>query len=241
MENVEVLERVVNLEALLADFIFQTNKAILSMHRDREAANRDTQAFKEEMRVSRENSDREMKEFKDEMKEFKDEMKEFKDKMLAYREESQRDIKEMKQQWGALANKMGTLVEDIIAPAVRPVMQKFFGEEILFITINTRKTDKALNLKGEFDVIAASDSYVFVIETKSNPNHEYIDHFKTSKLPRFRVLFPEFKDLKLIPVFSTLRFEQVTIDYATRHGIYAMAYREWEYMDIINFENIQSI
>ena len=45
-------------------------------------------------------------------------MKEFKDEMADFKNEPETDRKNRNKQWGELANKMGTLVEDIISPAV---------------------------------------------------------------------------------------------------------------------------
>jgi hypothetical protein len=157
------------------------------------------------------------------------EMREFKD-------ESRSETREMKKQWGELANKMGTLVEDIIAPATGHVMEQFFKEEILTLSVNNRKYDKKTGLRGEFDIIATSSSYVYLVETKSNPKKEYLLEFKNTVIPRFQTLFPEFNKLKLIPVFASLRFEEPFIEFATQEGIYLMAYREWDYMDLLNFE-----
>jgi predicted nucleic acid-binding Zn-ribbon protein len=67
----------------------------------------------------------EMKEFKDEMKEFKNEMKMFKDEMLEYKNWSKSMIENMNAQWGNLARKMGTLVEDIFYPSAEIVIKKF--------------------------------------------------------------------------------------------------------------------
>ena len=164
------------------------------------------------------------------------EMREFKDEMKGYKEESRQEFRDMKKQWGELANKMGTLVEDIIAPAVRPVMQTFFKEEVTFISVNIRKKDTARQIRGEFDVIASSQSYVYLVETKSSPKKEQITAFKNEVIPRFRQLFPEYDHLKLIPVFSSLRFDEDLIQFGTDEGIYMMAYREWDYMDLLNFE-----
>jgi hypothetical protein len=163
------------------------------------------------------------------MEQFSKEMREFKD-------ESRQEMRDMKKQWGELANKMGTLVEDIIAPAVRPVMQTFFKEEVTYISVNVRKKDTARQIRGEFDVIASSQSYVYLVETKSSPKKEQITVFKNEVVPRFRQLFPEYDHLQLIPVFSSLRFDEDLIQSGTDEGIYMMAYREWDYMDLLNFE-----
>ncbi|MFN4256819.1 MAG: hypothetical protein ACK4Q5_17600 [Saprospiraceae bacterium] len=191
-------------------------------------------AFKDEMSAFKD----EMSDFKDEMSDFKDEMSDFKDEMSDFKQEMREDRKNMNKQWGELANKMGTLVEDIIAPAVRPVMEQYFKEEVTYRAVNVRKRDKAQNLRGEFDVVAASASFLFLVETKVSPDRTKLLDFKHKTIPTFRQLFPEFEHLKLIPVFSSLHFEDDLTELANAEGIYLMAYREWEYMDILNFEQI---
>ena len=101
-----VEERVTNLEEVLTEFIIQTGERINA-----------TNATVDRLAL-------EMQDFKDEMREFKDEMREFK-------EESGRDRKKMGKQWGELANKMGTIIEDLVFPAVRPVLEKYFNCVIL--------------------------------------------------------------------------------------------------------------
>jgi hypothetical protein len=96
---------------------------------------------------------------------------------------------------------MGTIVEDIIAPAVRPVIRQYFGEEITDIMINRRKYDKNANLRGEFDVIALGSKAVYLVETKVSPTKEKLSEFKNKTIPSFRQLFPEYKKLGLVPFF----------------------------------------
>jgi hypothetical protein len=135
---------------------------------------------------------------------------------------------------------MGTIVEDIISPAVKPVVQKYFKCRVSYKGINIYKKDEELNLSGEFDVIASGENFVFLIETKSTPKKDYIDKFLLN-IEKFKKLFPEYSGKKLIPIFSSLRFDNELIEYATEKEIYMMAYREWDYMDLLNFENLNRI
>jgi chromosome segregation ATPase len=195
--------------------------------------------FKDEMKDFKD----EMKDFKDEMKDFKDEMKDFKDdsidfkaEMKSFKDEMREEHRKMNQQWGELANKMGTIVEDIIYPATRPVLEKYFNCELETTMMNiTRKKD---GIKDEFDVIAVSADKVFLIEVKSTMRQQYVDDFKNKKLERFRFLFSEYNDKTLVPILATLRYEDSMLAYVTKNNIYAMAYREWDYMDILNFDNV---
>ena len=76
--------------------------------------------------------------------------------MRTFKNEMRQDRKEMNIQWGGLANKMGTIVEDIVAPAVCPAVQKYFHQEIDHFSIKVKRKSKQLGLKSEFDVIAAN-------------------------------------------------------------------------------------
>lgn len=185
-------------------------------------------------------SNRSLHRLEREMLAFKDEMREFKNEMRAFKNEMQEDRRKMNKQWGELANKMGTLVEDIVAPAVRPAIQKHFQEEVLDIMVSRKKYDKQKGLRGEFDVIAITDTSVYLVDSKMSPNKEKLLEFKNKVVPRFRQLFPEYKKLQMVPIFAALRFDQELVDFGTKEKVYMLAYREWDYMDILNFEALKT-
>ncbi len=208
-------ERVDRLETILGDFIVSTSASL--------------------NRLSNE-----MREFKNEMKEFKNEMKEFKNEMKEFKDEVRQDRKAMNKQWGDLANKMGTVTEDIVAPAVRPAIKRYFNEEPVDFMVKRKRHIKALNLKGEFDVIAVSEDKVFVVEVKSSPDEKYLNQF-VRKMEHFGTLFPEYSDKKIIRIFAGLRFEADMIELSSSKNVYVLAYREWDYMDILNFDKIDRV
>jgi hypothetical protein len=171
-----------------------------------------------------------------EMQDFKDEMKEFKDRVDKSISESERDRKEMNKQWGALANKMGTLVEDIISPASRPVIKKYF--DCGSLDKSTRISRQRNENYFEVDVVLADIDRVFMIEVRSTPRVEYVQEI-LDKASEFKNFFSEYSDRKVIPIFASLTFDNNVTNYATKKGLYLMAYREWEYMDIINFDEVK--
>ncbi|HOK20331.1 MAG TPA: hypothetical protein PK188_07565, partial [Thermosynergistes sp.] len=114
-----------------------------------EASILDTQQLKLEMRLFRD----EMLAFKDEMRAFKDEMKIFKDE-CQHSKEMRTFKNEMNRRWGELANKMGTLVEDIVYPELPFALKRRFDLEVDVITHNMSVKDPETGSKQEFDVIA---------------------------------------------------------------------------------------
>ena len=234
MEKVE--EKVNRLEAAFEEFTrtvgLEFNKvynAIMLSHINYDRISQDITQLGNRIEATRELLDNFIKESEKQRQEDRQKFNEFKDEM---REEHRK----MNRQWGELANKMGTIVEDIIYPATRPVLEKYFNCELETTMMNiTRKKD---GIKDEFDVIAVSADKVFLIEVKSTMRQQYVDDFKNKKLERFRFLFSEYNDKTLVPILATLRYGDSMLAYVTKNNIYAMAYREWDYMDILNFEDI---
>ncbi|MGQ9806756.1 MAG: hypothetical protein ACUVRP_11885, partial [Chlorobiales bacterium] len=184
-----------------------------------------------EMRAFKDEIQRDTQAFKNEMRAFKDEMQEFKNRI-------ENNIKENNKQWGALANKLGTIVEDLIFPASRPVIESVFG--ITIQQIGMRIIRQSPKMKEEFDVIALSEKQVFLIEVKSTPRFDYLNDFVERKISIFHELFPEYASLRLVPIFASISIPDDFIRAATKRGIFVMAYRAWEYMDILNAKELLS-
>ena len=76
-----------------------------------------------------------------------------------------------------------------------------------------------------------------MIEVRATPRVNYVDEI-LEKVPLFKNFYPEYADKEVIPIFASIVFPEHITQYATKKGLYVMAYREWEYMDIMNFDEI---
>jgi hypothetical protein len=220
---------------------------------------RDTEALKAEMRMFKDEIRRDTQAFKEAIERdtqaFKDEIRRdteaLKVALQASAERLENDLKESKQQlendlkeskrqwnkqWGELSNKLGTIVEDIIFPASRPVIESVFGVKVQQIA--TRVFRQQGNVRAEFDVVAVSERQVFLIEVKSTPRFDYLTDFVESRISVFRQLFPEYASLDLVPIFASLSIPEDVVRAATNRRVFVMAYREWEYMDILNAKEL---
>ncbi len=176
---------------------------------------------------------RETKTFQWEMKAFKDEMKEFKDEMRVYKIDSEADRKSMNKKWGELANKMGTVVEDIVAPGLKGVARKYFQvEDFDFFAVRLRKLNTEGTSRREFDVVAETKDLIFIIETKATPRTEYISDF-IKLVPELKSWFPVIGEKTLIPIFASLYLSEKMISYLSNNNIMAMATRD-DSMDLYN-------
>ena len=174
--------------------------------------------------------------FHNEMSEFKEEMSEFKDEMSEFKKETIKDRRNMNKQWGDLANKFGTLVEDIVLPSAIPLIKRYFNSKAT--TSMPRLHRKIDGREGEFDLVIADEGKLFLFEVKSSFYREYLNDF-IENIKGFKELFPEYKDKQIISIFASLSLNNKAVKELTDKNIYAMAYKEWDYMDLLNFNDIK--
>ncbi|WP_369018052.1 hypothetical protein QBE54_09995 [Thermatribacter velox] len=181
---------------------------------------------------------KEMQDFKREMKDFKDEMKAFKDEMLDFKEWSKKNIESLNQQWGNLANRLGTLVEDIFAPSIGQAIEKYFG--VFPDVIDTKKLVRKEGKSLEIDILALceKEKVAYVVEVKANPDRkEYIDDFlkKLKEIPSF---LPYLEGYVLQGIYAGLNMKEETVKLLTRKKLYAMVFRG-DILEIVNFEDVR--
>ena len=173
------------------------------------------QAMRTEMSLNR---------LSDEMREFKDEMREFKD-------ETTRDRQHMNKQWGDLANRLGTLVEDIVAPSLPRVAAEQFGcdaPEFFAVRVVKRRNGEA----REYDAMVVCPDAVLINETKSRLHDTHIDALleKLAELPRF---CPEYADRRAVGVLASLYPDEGVVRCAMRKGALVMGMGD-EVMQVLN-------
>ena len=232
----EVQERVSRLEKVLEEFIRSVGIEFNKLYNSQMRTEAELREFKEEMRAFREESERDRKALHEEMKEFKEEMREFKERMEEFQRRQEEENRRKNKEWSALAKKMGTIVEDLIAPALRPVLKKYFNCEVTLE--GQRMFRRKAGEDYEVDAIAACEDRVFMVEARSTPRDSDIRDIK-DKAERFFDFFPEFRDKELIVIFGSITFPDNIVKYASREGIYVLGWREWEYMDILNFDEVK--
>ena len=152
------------------------------------------------------------------------------------REESAGLRREMNKRWGELANKMGTIVEDIIGPSLQRIARTELGcgEESFFAVRIPRTRSDDRSLRREFDAIYVGEHAVLLNETKSTPHPEDAQTFvKFLRSGEFALYFPEYAALPVIPVFSSLSIPATLVTYLTKNGIYAVAMGE-EAAEVLN-------
>ena len=156
------------------------------------------------------------------------------------RREAARERKEWNQRWGRLANKMGTVVQDIVAPSQRRIARELgCGDEQVFVVSMSRTRSDSRHYRREFDALYVGTRAVLLNETKSTALSEYATRFvQFLKSGEFALYFPEYRELPVVPVFSSLSIPPDLITYLTNNGIYAVAMGE-DTMQVLNRDAVR--
>ena len=218
------------LESVLGRFIVSTNSMMLRMERRAKSIDRATAAFQKETA-----------DFKTKKKEVKKcserDRKESKDEMQEFEKEAERDHKEMNRKWRELSYKMGTIVQDIVAPNIPRILKKYFdAPDLEYFAMCVRKPKTDGPGYREFDVVAVSKDYFLLNETKAIVRPEYASAFREI-LTRIHEYFPEYSEKKILPVFSSFSISPDVVNYLSQNNIYALAMTD-DTMEILNFDEI---
>jgi len=230
MSYVTVEDRVDRLEALFGQFM--TEMAVLNKRaeerqkaaEERNAAAEERQKAAEERNAAAEERNRVAEE---RQARFEQEMSEFKDEMRASK-------RELDKKWGDLANKMGTIIEDILAPNLRRLACEHFRFETIldFMIRRSRRRPDRPEIESEFDTLVVGPEAVILGEAKSSPSLEYADAF-ADKMRTFFDFFPEYRGRRLIAVFGSWAIADPIVARLTAHGIYALRMGE-DTMELAN-------
>jgi archaellum component FlaC len=215
--------RVETLEEAMRELAFQSARTQEELQR----LSREMREFKDEMAEFKV----EMGAFKDEMSEFKDEMSEFKDEMRDFKDETRREHRELNRKWGEMANRLGTIVEDLVAPSLPRVVQEIVGEDIIDLSIR-RKRKLPDGRVQEFDAIAVTPTLVCLNSTKSTLRSADVDAL-IDEIERLRTFFPEYRDTPVIGILATLAVEDSVLRRADRLGFVVLAIGD-ELMEVKN-------
>jgi len=202
------------------------------------------QEMKEDTRLLGERLDKTIQEMKEDTRLFKEgtdrTIQDMKESTKAFEENMNKTIRDMNRRWGELANKMGTVTEDIVAPGFPFLIERHFGLSLDDISCRRKVKDKSGN-RWEFDLVARSGNIAFIVDVKSDYNKiEYLDHFIQVLLPKAAELLPDLKGCKIIGCIASFRLAPSIIERASEMGILAISLGG-DYLEFCNQEVVESI
>lgn len=222
-DSTTLAPRVATLEDAMQELAFQSARTQEELAR----LSREMREFKQEMSEFKQ----EMSEFKDEMRGFKDEMGDFKDEMRDFKDETRREHRELNRKWGDMANRLGTIVEDLVVPSLPQIIRDTFAEDIIDLSVRRRRKLPEGRSK-EFDAIAVTPTLVCVNSTKATLRSPDVDRMLT-EIEELRAFFPAYREVPVVGILATLAADESVVRYATKLGFLVLAVGD-ELMEVQN-------
>jgi hypothetical protein len=204
-----ITERVDRLEEALAKFMEQTSMIL--------AANREDVA---EIRASNARTDRQLLEMQQQAE--KD------------RERAEKERKEFNRQLAGISDRLGNLIEDMVAPNAPRIARKLFkDDEVQTSAVRVRRrhpSDPGRNI--EIDLLVVGRRHLLVCEAKSSVTAEKAAAF-LEKARSVLEFFPEFSGFTVLPMIASVAIESSLVAHLSRLHIYALGFGD-ETMEILN-------
>ncbi|MEY3298037.1 MAG: hypothetical protein RLZZ597_1297 [Cyanobacteriota bacterium] len=147
--------------------------------------------------------------------------------------ETRRDIAEsnrqLNQQLGALGDKWGLFLENMVVPACKTL---FLDRGIPVHQVSQRVQKILGGDTLEIDVLVQNQNHILAVEVKSSLSVDDIKEF-VENLQRFHQFFPEHADRQLYGAATGIAFDQGADRYAYCQGLFVLA-QSGETMRILN-------
>ena len=117
---------------------------------------------------------------------------------------------------GEMGITQGQIAEDLF---YRNVGYLFEKQELTFSDIRRNVKKKGI---AEYDIVAVNKDKVLVIEVKNKLEKRSVDKFLEKMLPRFKKVFPEYRDYDLIGGVGGLVVKDDVGQYAQKAGLYVL-------------------
>ncbi|HFC98659.1 MAG TPA: hypothetical protein ENJ40_09450 [Thermosulfurimonas dismutans] len=149
--------------------------------------------------------------------------------------QAEKDREWMRKKWGEMAQRLGTLTEDIFAPGI-PYLAKSLGFRVKKRMLDVEyKKDGSSN---QYDAIVVAEDEtgqerVLVAEVKSRLRSEHFEEFR-KKLENLVAYEPAYRG-KILPVLASLKIPERLIETANRRGVLLVS-MGGEYLEALNPE-----
>ncbi len=138
-------------------------------------------------------------------------------------------------QLGDLGLVQGEVAEDLFFRNVRYLFKE--ERDLIF-------SDVKRNLKkrgsGEYDIVAVNGDAVVVIEVKNKLQKRMVDTFVDKKLPKFKEIFPEYRDRRLFGGMGALVVKDDVGRYAEKAGLYVLTQTSEGGAALVNRQNFKA-
>jgi len=148
-----------------------------------------------------------------------------------YARAAERRSKELDKRLGALGNRLGEFVEDMVAPGIKRLFHAC-GIVLRTVSRDVSTSNPALNLATQIDLFAIDGDCCVLIEVKSKFSIDDVNEH-IERMEKFKPLFPEYADKKAFGAVAAMVMPEDVARYAYRQGFFVLA-QQGESVVILN-------
>lgn len=131
--------------------------------------------------------------------------------------ETREFIKELGKQIGGIGNSNGDFAEEFFSNGFENNMTV---NGVKYDYLDQNKKRKVGNEKGEYDIVLINSDKILVLEVKYKLKNEQVENFYAKQLPKFKKLFPEYKNYTVHGGLAALSFDKNAQETAEKYGMY---------------------
>jgi len=135
--------------------------------------------------------------------------------------ETDKKFAKIHKELGGIGENNGLIAEEIVFHSL--AKDKIFAgikfDSVDHGTVRSRTLPDGKNVTGEYDVLLYNGTSVAIIEVKHRVGREALKRLIDVQLPRFRQIFPEYKDCKMYLGLGGMSFEKNIAEEARSLGI----------------------
>jgi len=173
-----------------------------------------------ELRESQKKTDEQIRELRESQKKTDEQIRELRESQKKTDEQIRKTSKKVddtSDTLGKLGVIDGKVAEDLF---YRNVQHVFEGKIPAFSDV--RRNVKKKGIPGEYDIVAVGERMVLVVEVKKKMEQDMVDRFVDDQLPKFRLIFPEYRDFPVIGGVGALVMQDAISRYAEKKGLYVL-------------------
>jgi hypothetical protein len=142
-------------------------------------------------------------------------------KLAESRTETDRVLRDVTRQIGHLGNRLGEFVEGV----VRPGLVRLFRERGLHVQQTLRDLEASRDgIAGQVDLLVINEDHAVAVEVKSKLSSADVDEH-LERLGRFKVLFPQYRDTRLLGAVAAMVIPDGAAGYAEKRGLFVIGQR----------------
>jgi hypothetical protein len=138
-------------------------------------------------------------------------------------------------QLGDLGLVQGEVAEDLFFRNLRYIFKE--KRDIIFADVKRNLKKRG---SGEYDIVAVNGDAVVVIEVKNKLQKRMVDTFVDKKLPKFKEIFPEYRDRRLFGGVGALVVKDDVGRYAEKAGLYVLTQTSEGGAALVNRKNFKA-